>query len=314
MADRAFVRDALLWLSYSCRPMKLEELCEAVVVEDDDTTIDESCRINPKHRLVELCRGLIEWDRITGVVALAHSSIRTYLTSEEIRISKCAGFALDDEDASSIIIRKCITYLLMKDFKLTYRDASSIRQLQKSFPLLDYASIMWTEHAKRFQRKMGRKDLDLIETLMFTHRPNTGGSNFSFWINCLIPQSGAEVIRDAEPLYYLCSFGLEVCVERLFQHDVINTNDPHKPWYIDKKSGRNASTALQVACVRGTARTVEMLLRAGPDPDSTDRGGFSCLWFATRRRRANIISLLRQYNATSHGLYSSKTNAGVVSR
>ncbi len=146
-AEAPFVRDALLWLCFSRRLLKLDELCEAVVVDEGDRTIDESCRINPRHRLVELCRGLVSWDRPTDLVSLAHSSVRAFLTSEEIGSSAGATFAKDGTTAQRSMLRKCVTYLQFRDFGHGYCEVDEMRWLQDAFTLLDYAATHWASHA-----------------------------------------------------------------------------------------------------------------------------------------------------------------------
>lgn len=44
-SDRSLAREALLWLSYVHRPLTLAELCEAIVVEEDDTAIGDDARL-----------------------------------------------------------------------------------------------------------------------------------------------------------------------------------------------------------------------------------------------------------------------------
>lgn len=299
--DRGFVREALSWLSYSGRPLRLRELCEAVVLEESDSDIDDSSRLYPQHLLVELCRGLVVWDSLTDIISLAHSSIRAFLIGPEIRSTKCASFALDRQASLCNIVRKCLTYLMMQHFNLPYRALAELQKLQDSYPLLDYACKMWATQARIIQRHFGERELSLIDQFMNTQKSKTEASNFRFWINWLIAgsdaRSDAQIVQSAEPLYYAASFGLDMYIERVFRRNLINKDDPNEPWYIDHKCGRNWSTALHVACVRGTTQTVEMLLREGADPNSTGFDGPSCLFWACRRRRPDIPRLLKAYGA-----------------
>lgn len=83
-ADRVMARRALLWLSFSSRPLYLSELCEAVVLEKDDTTLDSDSRLQQPHLVLDICKGLADYNLETRQVTLAHSSIKTFLTSEAI--------------------------------------------------------------------------------------------------------------------------------------------------------------------------------------------------------------------------------------
>ena len=201
--DEVFVREVLLWLSFSYRPLKLHELCEAVVVEDGDSTIDDSCRIEPRHRLIELCRGLVVWDSITDVVSLAHSSVRTYLMGKDIRSGQCANYGLDEQSSDRRISWKCLTYMSMRDFNLPYCNILEVRQLQRKFPLLDYASKTWAVHARKVQDHLVPEELGLMNAFLLTHRSDDYASSFMFWINCLIPrgQRNDHTQRRAAILY-----------------------------------------------------------------------------------------------------------------
>lgn len=64
---------------------------------------------------------------------------------------------------------------------------------------------------------------------------------------------------------------------------------------LDTLGGRNASTALQLACYRGHYKVAKDLLDAGANPYHRDRYGRSSLFYALCHGNKDIADLLRQY-------------------
>ena len=151
-----------------------------------------------------------------------------------------------------------------------------MRKREHEYSLLNYATYKWAVHANNIQHQLEERDLKLMDAMMHSGKFKGNKSNFHLWINCLA-QKNQEKVLTAEPFYYAASFGLEVYVERLARLNMIN-KDPYSRFFVDHESGRVSSTTLQIACVRGTPSTVELLLKEGADPNSTNRDGRSCLW------------------------------------
>lgn len=292
---RNLVQEALLWLSFSLRPLTLQELCEALVIEEGDFTIDKSCRIHPPELILDLCKGLVVWDRRTGIVTLAHSSVRAFLNGTDIHSTPCASFALDESSSSRFILRKCLTYLLMKDFGVLLRTPSDVVDFFGEFPLLEYASEKWALHAARHQERLTEPELSLVDSFMETHMKNSTSSNFTFWVSCLYPEEDIEIVQRGQPLYYMASFDLHVYIRRMFRHKLIDKTSLDGPWPLDWKCGRAMSAALQVACWRSSLETVELLLEEGADPNSTNVEGVSCMFCAYTQGNVQATEALRKH-------------------
>ena len=43
--DRPLAKEALLWLAFSLWPLKFRELCEAVIIDEGRSSIDEDARL-----------------------------------------------------------------------------------------------------------------------------------------------------------------------------------------------------------------------------------------------------------------------------
>jgi hypothetical protein len=304
VADQGYASEALLWLCYSRRPLTLDELCEAVVLDVGDDVIDANCRLHPQRQLVDICGGLISahpGHARYDSVALAHSSVRDFLTGEDIKHSDYAHFGLSGHLAHRNILRKSLTYLSLKDMQSWSQYARSMAQWRRMYPLLDYASNNWCLHARDCQTQLTESDLQALDTFLLTQRRSGVESAFTFWIRSIMLINTPEeveryhraIIASAEPLYYMASASFERYVLRMFEKGFINTEGPDKPWYVDAKCGRAFSTALQVACVRGTPELVRILLEHGADPSSVCLSrDQSCLAFAIVRCHDEIAQLL----------------------
>ena len=284
--NQVFAREAMLWLSFAFRPLNLIELCETLAFNELDATVDQSGRLLDPHDLLRWCQGLITYHTRRSDVTLSHSSVRTYLLSEQIKNSPATFFSIDETDAGRLLFRKCLTYMMFKDFSNGYSPLHyEWEAFRRRWPLLDYASDHWAAHARALGTRLEPGDQQLISNLYSTSKNERGG-NFRFWVQCLYPASDIQVVRDTQPLYYAASFGLETVVASLVSAD--------RNMDLNALGGRGASTALLVACYRGHYGVAKYLLDAGADPYCKDGSGLSALFWALWYGYVDIAELLRQ--------------------
>ena len=285
--NQEFARETLLWLSFAFRPLKLSELCETLAFNESDTTVDESNRLLDSHDLLRWCQGMITYHPKTSYVTISHESVYTYLLSDQIKVGPSSFFSIDETMAKRLLFRKCLTYMMFKDFAKGYCISySKWRGLSHQWPLLTYASSNWAAHAHALDTALECSDQALISRLYNTSKFERGG-NFGFWVQCLSPKASVQVARDTQPLYYAASFGLRALVSSL-----ITTN---KDINLDALGGRNVSTALQVSCYRGYYGVAKDLLEAGANPYHRDRFGLSSLYYALGFGNEDIAELLRLF-------------------
>ena len=70
----------LMWVSYSQRPLKVDELCHALSVEIGSPNLDDG-NIPSIGLLLDCCQGLIAVDKETSTVRLAHFTLQSMSTS-----------------------------------------------------------------------------------------------------------------------------------------------------------------------------------------------------------------------------------------
>lgn len=285
--DRDLLRRCLLWLSFASRPLKLSELAEAVIVKHNSQTIDSESKLLDSEILLDISQGLFDLGVTTGRVTLAHSSVQTFLLSDWMKNSKIAYFSLTETAGHKELLRLCLQYLSLSDFKEGCgQPAHVVKQRFEEYPLLQYAARYWTLHAKR----VDPEDWKLIKAFLET-RKHIGGGQYGWWLQCIGLHADKEVVRLSHPLYYAASFGLTNLVKAILDND--------KRPEVDTPGGRFGSTPLQVACFRKHQDIVALLIGAGADPFSLDgssvpgmEDGFSAYFWAKVNGWDDIVKLM----------------------
>lgn len=280
--DRVTTREALTWLCFSLRPLRLDELAEAIVLEENDTDIDSDSRFTDPSVILEICQGLIHASDHS--VTLAHDSIRTFLQSDWIRKSSASEYALDAVESHGRIMRKCLAYLKLEPFTLGPVD--TLWQVNGRFavyPLLDYATYMWPIHSERFP--LDTPDEQLILDFFETKKLENGGP-FEAWVQFLLQQTDIDMIRDTEPLYYAASFNMTSILQLILR--------PEYNVDLDKRGGRFSSPPLFVAMWRGNVDAAKLLLEAGADPDLYDTSGQTSRQLAHTRKIDEVIDVMNR--------------------
>jgi hypothetical protein len=280
-ADMFIARESLFFLSVALRPLTIQELAEAAVLEVSKPRIDKECRLPEPMVLLEICQGLIDYDAATGVVTLSHSSVRAYITSSISREGEIGYFIYDISGIHADIAHKCLSYLLLESFQDGYCTNEELQRKFHDYPLLRYASQYWPHHARLTDRD-GRYETSALEFCL-SHK-KAGGGNFSFWVQGLLPYSSRDAITATEPLYYASSFGLANLVKSLLTSEGVD---------VDAQGGRFKSSALHAACYRGHVEIARQLLECGADINLHDSDGRTALFWAEKLGLSDIVDLLQ---------------------
>ncbi|OMP86961.1 Vegetative incompatibility protein HET-E-1 [Diplodia seriata] len=308
--DRPDTFRALEWLAFSAKPVRLEELPEALAVEladqsgydatMKDVAISHSPLLNSS--LITISRfqtrehfdtteqyqgQILLLDDEVSEIRLAHASVKDYLLS-----SKVSSLSLDAKLANRSIAQTCLLYLLHTPFRSGFWGGHTHDTLLQSWPLLLYASHCWLHHVQELGEELDEVTWQLMLRL-FESKGLPECGNFGVWIATLVPETTIWEIEDATPLYYASSYGVSSVVRRLLGSAYISD--------LNKLSGRMTSTPLEVAVYRGHLEVVTLLLRAGADPNIGALDG-NPLHFAivySDRDGTGIISLLLQSGAAA---------------
>ena len=105
---------AFKWMVCSRRPMRAEELQEAVAFDGSDHSWDRD-KIPDNDLMIETCRGLLVRDKEDGAVRFAHYTVQQYLLSAPAIGTR---FQISPRsEAEAFVGEICLTYLSFSDFE-----------------------------------------------------------------------------------------------------------------------------------------------------------------------------------------------------
>ncbi|KAF2969814.1 hypothetical protein GQX73_g3780 [Xylaria multiplex] len=272
---RPYIQSALRWLAFSVRPLLLEELAEAAVVQPGEPFDPESCRLMSPNMIVHLCGVLVNLSTIHNsppywftrkrdhegrarpqkvFVTLSHYSVKEYLTSKSLQHGALSSFYTSVALCNSYIAQCCLTYIL------NFNGGTFARapNLDKN-PLLEYACLYWMTHRKNARtddedpllRSLVRS---LIERISQIDAPET----HTKWLNYF--NIGLHKTREPpkpvglhpETLYWATSLGHIPLVKALID------------WGADvNKAGGYYGSVLGAAAFHGHVEIVDFLLQRG---------------------------------------------------
>ena len=291
---------ALMWISHSERPLKVDELCHALGVEIGSPDLD-SDNVPSIGTLLDCCQGLIAVDKEASTVRLIHFTLQEYLRAHPQLFSR----------AHSAMAETCLSYLNSHQVKvLSATPPPDIR----GTPFLEYSSLYWGVHAKRElsdrAKQLALKLFDdynnhiSTEILLNAGKPRffrldpNGPSLFS-GLHCASFFGIVEIVASlvevedcdinqtdctsSAPLVWASLNGHEGVVKILLGRDDIS---PDKPDW----SGR---TPLLFAAENGHEEVVEMLLgRNDISPDKPDWSGRTPLLWAAKNGHEGVVKML----------------------
>ncbi|KAF3191749.1 hypothetical protein TWF225_000970 [Orbilia oligospora] len=304
----------LQFLTYSPRPLKIEEVIDAIAV---DTETDEY--FNPKYRMPNpnealcYCSGLVvavlsrehsrehslgRGDMFTEL-QLAHFSVKEYLASD--RLDSDIKQHFQEDVAKGSIATICLAYLLHLDHE------ASADELRNTYPLAPYCAQYWTTFAA-FAESKDEKLRHFIRKFFggYLH-----GNSYRNCYNLHLPDRpwesrgsnalGGNEIVPAPPLYYASFEGLLGAVKDLLNRGA-NVNG----------RGGYYRNALQAASIKGHEKIVELLLNHGADVNAQGGYFYSALHVASDNGNRKIVELLLNHGADVHaenGLYGNALRA-----
>ena len=256
---------ALQWLAFSARPMRLEEIAEAVSMAGEDPPV-----YNPENRLsdptdvVTICSSLVTGtarkmvytggSEVVNELRLAHFSVKEYLVSQ--RITGC--FRIEEITANITLAKACLTYLLYFNFELVSEEVLD------EYPLLSYAAEYWPEHMRAIPEGSSEPTLDSLVLKLLdsdeVHLLNWQKIYARDRYDVSSPDFSLTKKDIGNALYYSSHLGLsKVTCSLISSGEDIGF------------SGGPFGSALQAAALEGHETVVRLLLTAGADINAQDR-------------------------------------------
>ena len=296
----ALAMAALMWISYSERPMHIGELCDALAVETGSRDM-ECDNIPAENTLLASCLGLVTVDE-SSTVRLVHFTLQEYFNSHSEHF----------ENPRSTMAEVCLTYL---NFDSINALSHSLDKAPVETRLLRYASSYWglyarsglTESVKllalqllgKFGRHTSAKLL-LMESLGEWWGKDWYSEGFT-GIHCAaylgldkiaialleeLEGCGADITdgRGRSPLAWAVEGGRVGIVKLLLDRKDVNPDS----------RANYGRTPLWCAASGGHEGIVKLLLdRKEVNPDSRADNGRTPLWCATSGGHEGIVKLLQ---------------------
>jgi ankyrin repeat protein len=286
--DAEYAVRILWWLTFSARPLFVEEVAEVVAIDTlRDPAFDHDEVLEDPLEVLNICSSLVTITAAgtkTGnartpryIIALAHYSVQEYLVSERIKQGPAKQYSLTDVACHSMISEGCLKYLLHLQSSL----------LISKTALAAYSAEFWSDHL----HKSG-DDVDGLSRLAVDLLSTKNPSYFA-WIELCNrermwqePDWPLSAEQAPGPLYYATHLGLETVIRYLLD----NGADPNeqKGFY---------GNPLQVAAFKGHTQIAKMLLEAGADVNA--RGGYfdNAVYAASAEGHEQVLSMLLDANA-----------------
>jgi ankyrin repeat protein len=295
----------LHWLVSSRRPLSLEELAEAAIIQPTDSSFDPDARLFDPNEALRICGSLVKCsikeqtkETRSGApsgdittVRFAHYSVQEYLLS-----GRAGRFSIVVDASENHIACSCVLYLL---HIRTEHDPSPAL-----YPLVKYAAQFWFEHHNSVQRTQSSLS-DLVYRLLsenFTthsskwlrfYDPWTAlGDSYCYKSRLPFPQPPIDALFPG-PLYYAVLHNLHDTARRLLEaglpidevhgaemtvqyiSEILALNETDY-WgnYTDEyvlgvygESLLTARTSLHLAARKNSSEMLRLLLGFGADPN-----------------------------------------------
>ena len=294
---KPFVQSALHWLAFAKRPLLLQELAEAAVLQPRSGNFDPDLfRLLDENLILELCGTLViastvvvyghssdDWLseklRIHGgfyssymnnnkfkIVSLSHYSVKEYIASQRLERGALSNFYASEKLANTYLAECCLFYLLQFNrgeiaFELDFMES----------PLLEYAACNWMSHWNQASTS-GQSELRHLAESFFDSKSSKAYVN---WLNTWSPDTNLESTsrdfqyrRDTKKsaeslppmLYWVASLGDLALLQSLVENGA----------EISKRGGK-FEYPLGAAVYHGHSDVVRYLLQQGADPNFLSR-------------------------------------------
>jgi hypothetical protein len=314
-ADRKAVAMKIFsWVFHAREPLRIEELQEAIVVEDGDTGINEEYLLDPPF-IVDVCGSLVGYGK-------GHHIAFTHYTVQEFFQNEGASFLLP----VSYVAKTCLTYLAFNELD----SVATWESDHDASPFCVYAGRYWPLHVQATMETSTDIQISVLELLISTPLLSNleARSDSIAFSSPRVSGDGRRigwrgtagmryVLHHESSLHKAARHGfLTICKWLLGIEDAfISQGFPEelKPSLetFRKTVDVNAkdiigATALHVASSSGNEAIVEFLLNFGPDLSIQNSFGSAALDEAAWGGHSNIVRRL----LSSGALVNSKDDYG----
>jgi hypothetical protein len=217
---------ALAWIYHAKSKLKMEQLLDAVGL----TTNTTDDKFEPSN-LTDMCRGLVFYDKSSGIVQFIHSTVETFLNqcfdskeAEDTRVVKhdiinaLKPYFLDDVDLG----KACLTYLSLNIFDNPCPDEESLKHRMTKYKFSEYVARHWRDHI----RGVVETDCDVRDAIFKAFR-RAGKRKSMEQIADYREGWGVPTLKDMSLLHFLVKYGVGSICMYLLSDDTSNTKNAY---------------------------------------------------------------------------------------
>lgn len=253
---------ALRWVAYAAAPIRLDELIEAIAVnEGSSKSLEDLRKLMIPQDIIQICGSLLRYSDFTETMSLVHTSVFEFLIGPESQSQSLGQFRMVPTESTVLVAKTCLTYLSFQDFRLKATDATTSSNFSEAWalhlslqsssierPFLDYALRYWWKHLTT----SGDKIDELLPYIIQFFDPQTG--NFRTMVMLLNSLEGSyKYPLSMRPIHFCATNGISRLIPRLFDNSLAD---------VDDKLG-DGRTALHLAVENGHICVVQELLDQG---------------------------------------------------
>ncbi|KAJ4300817.1 hypothetical protein N0V90_002905 [Kalmusia sp. IMI 367209] len=301
--DSKYAIRILQWLTFSARPLTVEEIAEVVAIDvTRDPAFNRDEVLEDPLEALNICSSLITITMnkpkptvrlrrrpVQRIVALAHYSVQEYLVSNRIKQGSAKQYSMQEVECQNAITRGSLKYLTQ------FQQPLSTEILEAS-ALARYAAEFWSDHLRKTGDEIegvSRLAMDLL---------SIENPAYLTWIQLYDPdrpyrQPEVEIDLEsvAAPLYFTALLGLSMITKMLLNQGAeVNAQ------------GGDYGNALQAASAEGHEQIVKILLDSKAEVNAP--GGYygNALQAASASGNEHIVKILLNSKAEVNaqgGLY-----------
>jgi len=263
--------EAIMWVAYSERPLRPDEICQALGVQvgSEDLNQDNA----PNIRTIMNCAlGLVTVDSSSSTVRLVHFTLQEHILANPPLF----------QSPHSVIAEACLTYL---NFAYIRGLSPTLNSPPPAAPFLEYASCYWGAHARR---DISEKAIPLARRLL---------DRFDGHISCKL-----LLLKEYYPGPPFDDEGIPIGFTGLHGGALLGVLELMVSLFDIRKWDLNATdlhggTALAWAARKGHDSDAKVLLeQVGLLPDIADNEGRTPLSWASQYEHCEIVKMLLEQN------------------
>lgn len=220
------VKDALLWSLSATRPLNIDQLCEALSVDESTIALDADSQPD-EEEILEHCSSLLRRTVNGKCLQLAHFTVKEYLCSDTLKNHhSLAFFYVNLEGSTAYLAEICLRYLNSEDYnRPPLQNYEQWQKFNHEHPFRSHATTQWNIYASHHWENQDIRDQTqiLFHPSKSFHFINWAQNFAAIAVNGLHPNphkefskvSSAVTTKGISPLHFAAMLQLEWVMEWL---------------------------------------------------------------------------------------------------